>query len=318
VTPTGIKTRLTGLLGIRYPILLGGMAWIGNPELAAAVTDAGGLGVLGSSTMSPGELSAAVDRIREITDGPFGANISLVVEGGEQLADVAVEKKVPVVVVSGGRPDRLTGRLKDAGVKVLHTTSTARMAEKAAAAGVDAVVAEASEAAGHIGRDEIPLSVLVPLVREAVDVPVVAAGGIVCGRGMAAALALGADGVQIGTLFAVAEESPAHDKYKELVLAASERDPVVYARLEHPGRGLRTPAIEHLIKLDCSGASPEEIDRARGLGRAKKALLEGNQEEGIFPAGLGAARIRELKPVAEIVRCVVEEYLGVVKGLPHG
>jgi enoyl-[acyl-carrier protein] reductase II len=259
-----------------------------------------------------------VDRIREITDGPFGANISLVVEGGEQLADVAVGKKVPVVVVSGGRPDRLTGRLKDAGVKVFHTTSTAGMAEKAAAAGVDAVIAEASEAAGHIGRDEIPLSVLVPLVREAVEVPVVAAGGIVCGRGMAAALALGADGVQIGTLFAVAKESPAHDKYKELVLAAGERDPVVYARLEHPGRGLRTPAIDHLIKLDCSGASPEEIDRARGLGRARKALLEGNEKEGIFPAGLGAARIRATKPVAGIIRSMVEEYLGVIKGLPHG
>jgi len=318
VTPTGIQTRLTGLLGIRYPVLLGGMAWIGSPELAAAVTDAGGLGVLGSSTMSPDELSAAVDRIREITDGPFGANISLVVEGGEQLAEVAARKQVPVVVVSGGRPDRLTGRLKDAGVKVFHTTSTARMAEKAAAAGADAVIAEASEAAGHIGRDEIPLSVLVPLVRETVDVPVVAAGGIVCGRGMAAALALGADGVQIGTLFAVAKESPAHDKYKELVLAAGERDPVVYARLEHPGRGLRTKAIEHLIKLDCTGASPEEIDRARGLGRARKALLDGNQEEGIFPAGLGAARIRALKPVAEVIRSMVEEYLGVVKGLPHG
>jgi enoyl-[acyl-carrier protein] reductase II len=225
---------------------------------------------------------------------------------------------VPVVMVSGGRPDRLTGRLKDAGVKVFHTTSTAKMAEKAVAAGADAVIAEASEAAGHIGRDEIPLSVLVPLVREAVDVPVVAAGGIVCGRGMAAALALGADGVQVGTLFAVAEESPAHAKYKELVLAAGERDPVVYARLEHPGRGLRTPAVEHLIHLDCSGASPEEIDKARGLGRARKALLEGNEAEGIFPAGLGAARIRAVKPVAEIIHSMVEEYLGVVKGLPHG
>lgn len=317
MTTSGIKTRLTRLLGIRYPILLGGMAWIGNPDLAAAVTSAGGLGVLGSSTMSPEEFSAAVDKIRKITDGPFGANISLVVEGGERLAEVAVQKQVPVVVVSGGRPDRLTGRLKDAGVKVLHTTSTAKMAEKAVAAGVDAVIAEASEAAGHIGRDEIPLSVLVPLVRDSVDVPVVAAGGIVCGRGMAAALALGADGVQIGTLFAVATESPAHQKYKNLVLKASERDPVVYARLEHPGRGLRTPAIEHLIKLDCSGASPEEIDRARGLGRAKKALLEGNEAEGIFPAGLGAARIRAVKPVAEIIRDMVEGYLGVVKGLPH-
>ena len=318
MTPAGIKTRLTGLLGIRYPILLGGMAWIGNPELSAAVTNAGGLGVLGSSTMSPDELSAAVDEIRKITDGPFGANISLVVEGGEKLAEVAVQKQVPVVVVSGGRPDRLTGLLKDAGVKVLHTTSTAKMAEKAVAAGVDAVITEASEAAGHIGRDEIPLSVLVPLVRDAVDVPVIAAGGIVCGKGLAAALALGADGVQIGTLFAVAQESPAHAKYKELVLAAGERDPVVYARLEHPGRGLRTPAIENLIRLDCSGASPEAIDQARGLGRAKKALLEGNEAEGIFPAGLGAARIRAVKPVAEIIRDMIEGYLGVVKGLPHG
>jgi len=318
VTSAGIRTGLTRLLGIRYPILLGGMAWIGNPELSAAVTNAGGLGVLGSSTMSPDELSAAVDEIRKITDGPFGANISLVVKGGEKLAEVAMQKQVPVVVVSGGRPDRLTGRLKDAGVKVLHTTSTARMAEKAAAAGVDAVIAESSEAAGHIGRDEIPLSVLVPLVREAVDVPVVAAGGIVCGKGMAAALALGADGVQLGTLFAVAVESPAHEKYKELVLAAGERDPVVYARLEHPGRGLRTPAVEHLIGLDCSGASPEEIDQARGLGRAKKALLEGNEEEGIFPAGLGAAGIRAVKPVAEIIQSMVEGYLGVSKRLPYG
>jgi enoyl-[acyl-carrier protein] reductase II len=318
VIPATIKTRLTGMLGVRYPILLGGMAWIGSPRLAAAVTDAGGLGVLGSSTMSPDEFSAAVDQIREITDGPFGANISLVVEGGEQLAEVATRKRVPVVVVSGGRPDRLTGRLKDAGVKVFHTTSTARMAEKAVVAGADAVIAEAAEAAGHIGRDEIPLSVLVPLIRDNVDVPVVAAGGIVCGKGMAAALALGADGVQVGTRFAVAEESPAHQKYKQLVLAAGERDPVVYARLEHPGRGLRTKAVEHLIGLDCSGASPEEIDRARGLGRARKALLEGNEEEGIFPAGLGAARISAVKPVAEIVQSMVEGYLGVVKGLPHG
>ena len=268
--------------------------------------------------MSPDELSAAVDEIRKITDGPFGANISLVVEGGEQLADVAIKKQVPVVVVSGGRPDRLTGRLKDAGVKVLHTTSTAKMAEKAVAAGVDAVITEASEAAGHIGRDEIPLSVLVPLVRDAVDVPVIAAGGIVCGKGLAAALALGADGVQIGTLFAVAQESPAHAKYKELVLAAGERDPVVYARLEHPGRGLRTPAIEHLIRLDCSGASPEAIDQARGLGRAKKALLEGNEAVGIFPAGLGGAPIGAVKAVAELMRGMIAGYLGVVKGLPHG
>ena len=312
-----LTTRITELFGIRYPILLGGMAHVGDARLAAAVSEAGGLGVLGSATMEPDQLAAAIDEVRRLTDRPFGANISLVVKSSDDEIAVAIEREVPVVVVSGGSPRRHTQRLKDGGVTVAHVVPTATLAAKAQAAGVDVVVIEGAEAGGHLGHEELPLSALIPLTREAVDVPVVAAGGVVCGRGLASALALGADGVQIGTLFAACEESPAHRRYKDLVIEAGEYDPVVYGRLENPARGLRTPAVERLLQLDRSGASPEEIDRARGLGRARMALLDGDEREGIFPAGLGAARIAAVRPAAEIVQRIIDEYLGVVKELPR-
>jgi enoyl-[acyl-carrier protein] reductase II len=312
-----IQTPLTELLKIKVPILLGGMAYIGLPKLAAAVTEAGGLGVLGASTMTPEEVSRSVAELRALTRGPFGVNLSLVVPGFEAQAEAAIAAGVPVVVTSGGSPGRLTARLKQAGRIVLHVVPSARLARKAQEAGVDAVIAEGVEAGGHIGQEEIPLSALVPLVRQAVDLPVVAAGGIACGRGMLAALALGADGVQIGTLFATAAESPAHPRYKQLVFSAGEGDPVVYGRLELPARALRTPAVEKLMRLDRSGASPEEINAARGLGRARRGLLEGNEQEGIFPAGLSAVRIRESRSVAEIVATLLTEYHRGLEGLPH-
>ena len=312
-----LTTRITELLGIRYPILLGGMAHVGNARLAAAVSEAGGLGVLGSATMEPEQLAAAIDEVRSLTDRPFGANISLVVKSSDEEIAVAIERRVPAVVVSGGSARRHTQRLKDGGVRVLHVTPTAALAEKAQAAGVDAVVIEGAEAGGHLGHDELPLSALIPLTRQIVDVPVVAAGGVVCGRGLASALALGADGVQIGTLFIACEESPAHQRYKELLIEAGEQDPVVYGRLENPARGLRTTAVQRLLELDRSGASPEEIDRVRGLGRVHLAAIGGDEHEGIFPAGVGAARIDAVRPAAEIVRQMIDEYLGVVKELPR-
>ena len=280
--PAKIKTRLTEMLGIDYPILLGGMAWVGSPKLAAAVTNAGGLGIIGAATMSAEEFSKSIDAIRKLTDGPFGINISLVVRNAEELVQVAMDKKVPVAQISGGSPSRVTARLKDAGMTVIHVVPSCRLAEKASLAGVDAVVGEGTEAGGHLGYEEIPMATLVPLMRSKVNVPVVAAGGIVCGGGFVAAMALGAAGIQIGTLFAAAEESPAHAVYKKMVIEATEKDPVIYGRLEFPARALATPAIKHLVHLDRTGASPEEIDKARSLGRGHLGMLDGDVEKGVW------------------------------------
>ena len=312
-----LETRLTKLIHTRLPIIMGGMAWIGNARLAAAVSEAGGLGVLGGATMTPGQLEEAISNLRAGGIDTFGVNLSLVDEGYKRLVPVLERKKVPVVTVSGGSPLKLTGRLKDAGSIVMHVVPSARLAEKAASAGVDVVIAEGFEAGGHVGADQIPTFVLVPMVAAAVDVPVVAAGGIASGHALAAALCLGADGVQVGTVLAAAVESPASEAYKDLVVKASELDPVVYSKSMEPARALKTPAVEQILTLEETGAASEEIMRVRGLGRAEAGLLEGDLEQGLFPAGLAAAQVHEIRAVSEIFKELMDGYRRAREELPN-
>ena len=308
-----LLTPICKLFGIEHPIVQGGMAWVSEAPLVAAVSEGGGLGILGSATMEPEQIARELAEIRRLTDKPFGINISLIVPQVEDRLAVALEHDVPIIITAAGSPKKFTKKIKDAGRVCCHVVPSPKLAKKCEDAGVDCIVAEGHEAGGHISHDELTMVVLVPLVRQAVKIPIIAAGGAVDGRGLAAALALGADGLQMGTRFVAAEENNSHPVFKQLLMESTGG--VVYGRLEMMARGLPTPAVKHLIHLDRTGASPEEIDKARGLGRAAKAVLEGNVEEGIFPAGLSAALINDVKPAAEIINDMMEEYFAVLSRL---
>jgi len=239
-------------------------------------------------------------------------NIAINVPQAEERLAVALDHDVPIVVPAAGSPKRFSQGIKDAGRVLCHVIPSPRLAKKCEDAGVDCVVAEGYEAGGHISHDELTMVVLVPLVREAVKIPIIAAGGAIDGRGLAAALALGADGLQMGTRFVAAEESNAHPTFQKLIMESTTGG-MAYGRLEMMARGLPTPAVQHLIKLDRTGASPEEIDKARGLGRAAEAVLEGNVERGIFPSGLSAALIGDIKPVARIIEETIAEYFEITE-----
>ncbi|NOZ87403.1 MAG: enoyl-[acyl-carrier-protein] reductase FabK [Deltaproteobacteria bacterium] len=312
-----MRTRVTKLLQIQNPVIMGGMAWIGTTGLAASVSRAGGLGVLGASTMSGPDLEKAISMLRDSGITGFGVNISLVAEGFEDLVRVVERAKVPVVTVSGGDPRILTGRLKDSGAIVLHVVPSPRLAEKACYAGVDIVIAEGVEAGGHVGGKELPLFALLPMVKKTVDIPVVAAGGIGSGRAMAAAFCLGAEAVQIGTLFAASRESPASRIYKEMLVKAGVETPVIYGRNDQPARALLTPVVEKLVRLDRSGAKRNEIRHVRGLGRARAGLVGGDLEQGIFPAGLSAAWVDSINSVSNIMSKLLFEFIQAGKELQN-
>ncbi|MEW8959115.1 MAG: enoyl-[acyl-carrier-protein] reductase FabK [Moorella sp. (in: firmicutes)] len=298
-----LKTVICDLLGITYPIIQGGMAWVATGELAAAVSAAGGLGIIGAGNAPPEVVRREIAKVRERTDRPFGVNIYYMSPYVEELIDLVCAEKVPVVTTGAGNPGKHLPKLKEAGVKVIPVVASVALAKRLERLGVDALVAEGMECGGHIG--EIATMPLVPQIVDAVHIPVIAAGGIADGRGLAAALALGAAGVQMGTRFICAEECTVHPNYKNAVLKAGDRDAVVTGMPGHYVRVLKNKLTRQFEELAARGASWEEMDR---LGAGKlRAAVEGDAEYGSLMAGQSAALVREIKPAAAIIAEVMAE-----------
>jgi len=315
------KTRICDLLGVEYPIIQGGMTWIANAELAAAVSNAGGLGIISPNADmardgNPAEnLRSQIRKAKALTDRPFGVNFPLQDPGVREQMDVAIEEKIPVVTTSAGNPATYTQFLKDAGIKVLHLVASVRHATGAERRGVDAVIAEGYEAGGHNGFDELPTFVLVPQVVDAVEIPVVAAGGIGDARGLVAALALGAEGVQIGTRFVATHECIASEKVKEAIVAAIDTGTCISGRKLGPTRGLKNPLTEKLLEMESRGASAEELQSFIGSSRARLGKLEGDLDEGEAYCGAVAGMITGIVSAGEVVRSIVGGADGVLARL---
>ncbi|MCG3172747.1 MAG: Nitronate monooxygenase [Myxococcota bacterium] len=303
-------TRVCDLFGIRYPIVQGGMAWVSLAPLAAAVSNAGGLGVLGTSTMTPAEVRQNLDMMKDLTDKPFGVNISLISPTVEETVQIVIERKCPIVFTAAGNPKTYAKRLKqEAGCTLLHVTPSPRLAQKCLEAGVDGLVLEGWEAAGHISADEITSMALTPLVREFYDGPIIAAGGISTGRQMLAAMVLGADGIQMGTRFVAVKEGNSHPLYMELM---TRQDPsyaktAVYCKRYHPGRALKSPIVNRMVEMEMEGYSPQEIQALRGLRRAKFGCIDGDLNEGVFPAGMSSHFVKRVMTCQEVIDEIIGE-----------
>lgn len=293
--------RVTKLFGVSCPIVQAGMVWCSGWRLASAVSNAGGLGLIGAGSMSPDLLREHIRKCRAATSRPFGVNLPLLYSGIDKLIEAVVTEGVKIVFTSAGNPATWTPHLKQHGITVVHVVSSSRFAIKAEASGVDAVVAEGFEAGGHNGREETTTFVLVPLVREAVNIPVIAAGGIASGSAMLAAEALGADGFQVGSLFAASIESSAHLSFKQRVTSALEGDTILTLKQLTPVRMIRNKFYERVAEAEQRGASKEELAAILGKRRSKLGIFDGDLEEGELEIGQVAATIREIKPAAQIV-----------------
>ncbi|WP_028504912.1 enoyl-[acyl-carrier-protein] reductase FabK [Ruminococcus sp. FC2018] len=295
-----MKTQITQLLGIEYPIFQGGMAWIAESTLAAAVSNAGGLGIIAGGSAPIDYLREQIRRCKSLTDKPFGVNIMLMSPNAEELAQLVIDEKVPVVTTGAGNPGKFMAAWKEAGVKVVPVVPSVALAVRMERAGADAVIAEGTESGGHIGENTTMC--LVPQVADALDIPVIAAGGIADGRGVAASFMLGAQGVQVGTRFLAAEECQIHPTYKELVVKAKDTDSIVTGRYTgHPCRNVRTKFTKKLASGEKDGSlTPDEFEQLT-LGSLRKAVQDGNLEEGSFLCGAIAGMIKEVKPAKEII-----------------
>lgn len=308
------NNRVCNLLSIKYALLQGGMLWLADATLAAAVSNSGGLGIISPLAGMDrhgdrvANLKQQVARVRELTDKPFGVNIPLDLPQSPEMIDLLYSEKVPVVVTAAGDPNIYTGLLQTAAIRVLHVVSSVRQAKRASSCNVDGIIVEGIEAGGHNGFDEIPLFALLPQVADAVSQPLIAAGGIVDGRGWAAAVALGAEGIQLGTRFVATEECPAHPKYKEAILKAGDTDTMITCRPLVPTRSLKTNLTKHLVAMERQGASAEAIREFLGYSRARRAQLEGNLDEGEAYCGAAAGLIREILPAGEVVYRLISEY----------
>ncbi len=309
------RTEICDLFGIKYPILQGGMVWVSYHELCAAVSEAGGLGILAAGSMGPEELQKEIRLVKSKTKNPFGINVPIVKPDSDDLINVAIQEGVNVISTSAGNPMRFAKRIHDAGLKVIHVSPSATLAVKAAEAGVDAVVAEGIEAGGHDGFEEITTMTLVPQVVEKLDIPVIAAGGIADSRGFVAALALGAKGVQIGTRFAATHEAIAHPKFKDAILKANDMGTVITGRRFGPTRCVRNKLTEQIIEAENRGASPEELLAFIGIGRSRRASMEGDVEEGTIYCGQIAGLIGDLKNARDVVAEIIEGAGALVKDL---
>jgi enoyl-[acyl-carrier protein] reductase II len=303
-----LKTRITELFKIQYPIIQAGMVWVSGYKLAVAVSNTGGLGIIGAGSMKPDLLREHIQKAKSKTDKPFGVNIPLLRRDGEELIDVSIGENVKIVFTSAGHPGKFIDKLKKVGCVVVHVVPSVKYALKAESVGCDAVVAEGFEAGGHNGLDEITTFVLVPQVVDAVKIPVIAAGGIADGRGVAAAFALGAEGVQIGTRFAASVESSAHQNYKQAIVEATDSSTVLILRKVTPVRLIKNKFSLQIIETENRGATSEELSNLLGKGRERMAILEGNLDEGEIEAGQCAGMIKEILPAGEIVRKIVDEY----------
>lgn len=302
------NNRLCQLLGIQYPIISGGMVWCSGWRLAAAVSREGGLGLIGAGSMHPETLREHIQKCRAATDKPFGVNVPMLYPELDKIIDIIIEEQVPVVVTSAGNPKTYTGRLKAAGCKVLHVVASSKFALKSQEAGVDAVIAEGFEAGGHNGKEETTTMCLIPAVARAVTIPVVAAGGISQGDSLAAALALGADGVQIGTRFAMTEESSASEAFKALCRQTGEGGTMLALKAISPTRLIKNEFFEQVAHAEAAGASVEALRELQGKGRAKRGIFEGDLIEGMLEIGQCAALTNEPETVADVFRELLAGY----------
>jgi enoyl-[acyl-carrier protein] reductase II len=293
--------RITNLFGIELPIVSGGMVWCSGWRLAAAVSNHGGLGLIGAGSMHPETLREHIRKCKEATDKPFGVNVPLMYPEIETLMKIIVEEGVKIVFTSAGNPKTWTAYLKDRGIKVAHVVSSSKFAKKCEEAGVDAVVAEGFEAGGHNGREETTTMCLIPAVRRATSLPLIAAGGIGTGESIVAATALGAEGVQIGTRFALTKESSASEEFKNLCLSLNEGDTKLLLKKVSPTRLAPSPFTTAVMEAEARGASAEELKEILGKGRAKKGIFEGNIEEGEIEIGQVAALFREQQSVEDVM-----------------
>lgn len=304
--------RICKLLNIKYPIIQGGMVWCSGWRLAAAVSNSGGLGLLGAGSMHPDLLLEHIHKCRAATDKPFGVNVPLMYPEIEKIIDILIEENVPVVFTSAGNPKTWTKKLKDHGIVVVHVVSSSKFAVKCEEVGVDAVVAEGFEAGGHNGREETTTMCLIPHVRRATKLPLIAAGGIGTGAGMLASFALGAEGVQIGTRFALTVESSAHEDFKKLCLSLNEGDTKLLLKKLSPTRLVKGTFTSNVEEAEAKGATAEELKLLLGKGRAKKGIFEGCLDEGELEIGQIASYFRELQPVSEVVNEIIRDFnLGV-------
>lgn len=303
------SNRITQLLNIQYPIIQAGMVWASGWRLAAAVSNAGGLGVIGAGSMYPDVLHEHIVKCKAAVKAlPFGVNLPLLYPQIEAHIKIIIAEKVPVVFTSAGNPTTWTASLKQAGITVIHVVSSSRFAQKAAAAGCDAVVAEGFEAGGHNGREETTTLVLLPAVAKAVDIPVIAAGGIATGQQMLASMVLGAEGVQVGSRFVASEEASSHPAFKNAIVAAREGDTMLALKNLVPVRLLKNPFYESVKNAELKGATPEALKELLGRGRAKKGMFEGDMVEGELEIGQVAANITNIMPAADIVKNIWNEF----------
>ena len=303
-----MQNRITTLFNIRYPIIQAGMIWNSGWRLASAVSNAGGLGLLGAGSMYPEVLREHIQKCKKATDKPFGVNVPMLYPNLEEIIKIIIEEGVSIVFTSAGNPKTYTSSLKEAGITVVHVVSSVKFALKAQEAGVDAVVAEGFEAGGHNGREETTTFTLIPMVKEQISVPLIAAGGIATGRGMLAAMVLGADGVQVGSRFVASEESSSHIAFKKMVVAAKEGDTLLTLKELAPVRMLKNKFFEDVMKLYQTNPSPEELKELLGRARAKRGMFEGDLEEGELEIGQIAGLIHDIKPAAQIVEEMVTEF----------
>lgn len=303
------QNRISSLFGIQYPIIQAGMVWCSGWRLAAAVSKAGGLGLLGAGSMHPDTLRQHIRKCKAATKRPFGVNVPLMYPEIRTLMEVIVEEGIPIVFTSAGNPAAWTSWLQQAGIRVVHVVSSLKYARKCSDCGVDAIVAEGFEAGGHNGREETTTFCLIPMIREAINLPLIAAGGIASGRAMLGALALGADGVQIGSRFAASNESSAHPDFKQRIIEATEGDTELVMKQLTPVRLLKNPFYQKVKAAELAGAGPDTLRQLLGVGRAKKGMFEGDLTEGELEIGQVAAAIHELLPAAEILKTIWKEYL---------
>lgn len=303
-----MKNRITELFNIKYPVISGGMVWCSGWRLASAVSNAGGLGLIGAGSMYPDVLREHIQKCKAATNNTFGVNIPLLYPNIEEIINIVIEEGVKVVFTSAGNPKTWTKKLQEHGIKVAHVVSSSKFAAKCQDAGVDAVVAEGFEAGGHNGREETTTLTLIPQVRKSIDIPLIAAGGIATGNAMLAALALGAEGVQIGTRFALTQESSASTEFKNLCVSLNEGDTLLSLKKVGPTRLIKNDFYQQVQEAEDRGASAEEIKTLLGKGRAKKGMFEGDLVEGELEIGQIASLIKDLPLAEDVVKSIISEF----------
>lgn len=304
-----MQNKITSLFNIKYPIIQAGMVWCSGWRLASAVANAGGLGIIGAGSMYPEVLREHIQKCKKATDRPFAVNVPLLYPNINEIMDIIVAEQVKIVFTSAGNPATWTGFLKEKGITVVHVVANTKFALKAQQSGVDAIVAEGFEAGGHNGREETTTLCLIPMIKDTVNIPLIAAGGIASGRAMLAAFALGADAVQIGSAFAVAAESSAHPNFKQKIISASEGDTKLRLKKLVPVRLLKNEFADTVAQAEANGANTEELATLLGKARAKLGMFEGNMQEGELEIGQISAMLKEIKPAAVILNEIWEEFL---------